>query len=166
LLADTGAPPLQHSGNFAVYGVIDQMLWRAGGGGGREVNGFVRAVAAPPDRNLIDLYLDAGLTFQGFVGSRPDDTVGLGAAYSCISPQAATYDRDLAAFTGMPRPIRDYEAAIELTYQTQLAPNWSLQPNLQFIVHPGGNVPNPRGPSSATAVPNAVVLGMRTVLKF
>lgn len=165
LLADTGAPPLQHSGNFAVYGMIDQMLWR-GGGGGREVNGFVRATAAPADRNLIDLYFDAGLTFTGLLASRPDDTVGLGVAYGRISRQAAAYDRDLVAISGRAMPIRDYEAAIELTCQVQLAPNWSVQPDLQYIVHPGGNVPDPRGPSSAAAIPNAVVLGMRTLLKF
>ena len=87
-------------------------------------------------------------------------------AYGRISPQAAAYDRDLVASTGRAMPIRNYEAAIELTYQVQLGPNWSVQPDLQYIVHPGGNVPDPHGPSSAAAIPNALVLGMRTLLKF
>jgi carbohydrate-selective porin OprB len=130
LLADTSALPLQHSGNFAVYVMINQTLGHDGG----EVNGFVRVVAAPADRNLIDLYLDAGLTFNDLINSRPDDTVGLGVASGRISPPAAAHDRDLAVITGMPMPVRDYEAAIELTYQMQVAPNWSVQPDLQFIV--------------------------------
>jgi porin len=58
------------------------------------------------------------------------------------------------------------EATIELTYQMQLAEHWSVQPNLQYIIHPGGHVPNLRDPSGAAATPNALVLGMRTILKF
>jgi porin len=140
---------LQHSGDFAVYGVIDQMLWRAPGGRGeRALEGFVRVMAAPDDRNPISLYLDAGLTFKGLVGSRPDDLIGLAVA------------------TGMATPIPDYETTIELTYRMQLAPNWLLQPDLQYIVHPGGNVANPRDPTGATAIPNAFVVGLRTILKF
>ncbi len=167
LLADSSAPPLQHSGNFAVYGLIDQMLWRgASGRGERELDGFVRAVAAPADRNLLDLYLDSGLSIKGLVDSRPDDVVGLGAAYGRISPQTAAYNLDVAAIAGMPMPIRDYEATIELTYQMQVAPNWAVQPDLQYIIHPGGNAPDPRDPSHASSIPNALVFGLRTMLKF
>ena len=130
------------------------------------MRGFLRATAAPDDRNLINFSFEAGLTYQGLVASRPDDTVGLGIAYGRISPQAAAYDRDVVAVTGMAMPIRDYETAIELTYRMQVVPNWTIQPDLQYIVHPGGNVPNPNDPSGATAIPNALVLGLRTVLKF
>ena len=50
-------------------------------------------------------------------------------AYGRISPAAAANDRALAALTGGPMPIRDYEAAIELTYRWKLAESWSIQPN-------------------------------------
>jgi porin len=63
-------------------------------------------------------------------------------------------------------PIRDFEAAVELTYQVQIAENWSVQPNIQYIVHPGGNVPDPLDPSGRSPIRNATVLGMRTMLKF
>ena len=69
LLAATGGTPLQHSGNFGVYAIIDQLLWRAAGNNG-ELRGFLRAVAAPSDRNLIDRYFDAGLTYKGLFDSR------------------------------------------------------------------------------------------------
>ncbi len=48
----------------------------------------------------------------------------------------------------------------------KLADNWLLQPNLQYVVHPGGHVPDPRDPSGTNAIRDAVVLGMRTMLKF
>jgi porin len=166
-LAVANGPALQHANNFAVYGMIDQMLWRVeGGNGDRGLNFFLRASTAPSDRNLIAFYFDTGRTFDGPLASRPDDTVGLGLAFGRISPRAAALDRDLVAFTGMPMPIRDYEAAIELTYQVQLAPNWTLQPDFQYIVHPGGNVSNPLDPTGVSPIPNAFVAGMRTTLKF
>jgi porin len=46
LLAASGRPPLRHAGNFGVYGVIDQMLWRVpGGSSDRGLNGFLRVSA-------------------------------------------------------------------------------------------------------------------------
>jgi len=53
-----------------------------------------------------------------------------------------------------------------VTYRMQLAPNWLLRPDLQYIVHSGGNVTNPRNPTGATAIPNALIVGLRNILKF
>jgi porin len=161
-----GGEPLQHTGNFAVYGVIDQMLWRGARGDDRELDFFLRASGTPGDRNLIDLYVDTGLTFKGLLASRPEDTLGLGFAFARISPQASASERDLQAFTGMPMPIQNYEAVIELTYQMRLNKSWSLQPDLQYIIHPGGNIPNPLDASGTAPIPNAFVKGMRTILRF
>jgi porin len=163
LLADSSTFPLMHAWNVAVYGVIDQMLWRSGE---RELSGFLRAVATPSDRNAMSFYLDAGLTYQGLLDWRPDDTVGIAVSYNRISPLAAAYDRDVAIATATAMPIRSYETAIELTYQIQLAETWSVQPNLQYIIYPGGHVPNPLDPSGTSAIPNAFVVGLRTSLRF
>ena len=163
LLAVSGGTPLDHSGNYAVYGIWDQTLWQVGH---RELNVFLRGSAAPADRNLIDLYADGGVTFKGLLPTRPDDTIGLGFAFGRVSPQAAAYDRELIAATGVAMPVRDFEAAIELTYQWLLAKNWYVQPNLQYIVHPGGNIGNPFVANAAPAIPNAFVFGLRTMVQF
>jgi porin len=63
-------------------------------------------------------------------------------------------------------PIRDHEAAIELTYRWELAENWFVQPDLQYIFHPGANIANPANPASGAPIPNALVLGLRTALQF
>src|SRR5579862_292349 len=166
LLAASGGPPLQHWGNCAVYGIIDQLLWRLPGGSDRGLSFFLRGTAAPSDQNLIDLYADGGLTFKGPIASRPDDTIGLAIAFGRVSPQATAYDRDVIAITGTPMPVRDFEAVIELTYQWQLANNWLVQPDLQYILHPGGNIPNPLNLNGTSPIPNALVIGMRTSMKF
>jgi porin len=92
--------------------------------------------------------------------------MGLAVAVGRVSPQAAAFDRDVVAATGTQMPVRDFEAAIELTYQWQLATNWFVQPDLQYILHPGGNIPSPLNSSSPSPIPNALVFGMRTTMKF
>ena len=78
---------------------------------------------------------------KGLLPSRPADTLTFGVAYAKISRDAAALDQDTLAFNGPPYPIRNYELAFELNYALQLAPWWTVQPDLQYIVHPGGNVP-------------------------
>jgi carbohydrate-selective porin OprB len=34
--------------------------------------------------------------------------------------------------------VRNSEAVIELMYQAQLKPWWMLQPDLQYVINPGG----------------------------
>ena len=70
-----------------------------------------------------------------------------GVAYAKISSDAAALDQDTLALNGPPYPIRDEEVVFELNYQAQIAPWWTVQPDLQYIVHPGGNVPDPNNPN-------------------
>jgi porin len=160
----SGTMPPQVRGDAAVYGLFEQTLWRVPGSPNRALGFFARGVAAPSDRSEVDRYADAGFTFRGPFAWRPEDIVGVAFAYGRISPDAAATDRALAALTGVPIPIRNYEAAIELTYRWEITDNWSIQPDLQYIIHPGANIANPASPASGSAIPNA--LGLRTALRF
>jgi porin len=51
-------------------------------------------------------------------------------------------------------------------YQYELRAGWTLQPNFQFIVRPGGGATNPLSALPGKALKNAEVFGLRTVLKF
>jgi porin len=160
-LADPAAAgPLNHRGNFGVYGVADQMVWR-----GKDVslNLFLRASASPSDRNLLSFYVDGGAGLKGPLPGRADDVLSFGAAYAGISRDASALDRDMAA-AAPGFPIRDYEMLFELSYQAQIAPWWIVQPDLQYIVHPGGNVRNPNDP--AAVIGNAFIAGLRSTIKF
>jgi porin len=164
LLGVVGGQPLPHRGDYAIYGVIDQILWRPGDG--RELDFFLRASGGPSDRNLIDAYLDTGFNVKAPLASRPDDLLGLAFAFARISPRVSAEQRDVQAATGTPMPIQNFEAAIELTYKMQLAKGWWLQPDLQYIIHPGGNIPDPIIASGTVPIPNALVVGARTLLRF
>jgi porin len=160
-LATGPANYLVHSDNWGVYGVVDQMLWR---GAQTSVSFFARGGIAPSDRNLLSRYVDGGLGIKGPLSGRPDDILTAGVAHSKISKDAAALDRDYLILNGPPYPIRNAETVYELSYIVRLAPWWTLQPDVQYIVRPGGNVADP-GDASRT-VGNAFVVGVRTTVTF
>ena len=152
-------PEVSKTNNGGVYGVMDQGIWRRPGSEDQGLNFFLRMGGGPSDRNLISFYADAGIGFRAPFVSRPDDVVTLGAAYGNISIDAARADR----LADPPIPVRNYEAVIELSYTATIVPGWSIQPDLQYLFNPGGNVQNPDGSGT---IPNALVLGLRTTLAF
>jgi porin len=154
-------------GNDGVYGVIDQQLYRPPGGDADSGVGFFgRISASPSDRNLIDFYFDGGLIFSGLVPGRPDDKFGVSFLYANISERARALDRDRLFYSTAPYPIRDFELLLEATYQAQIMPGWTIQPEIQYVVHPGGNVPNPLDPLGMTPIKNALLLGLRSVVNY
>jgi porin len=161
-LADpTAVGPLNHTGNGGVYALADQMVWRSEK---QSLNLFMRGGFAPSDRNLISYSIDAGAGLKGPLPGRADDTLTFGVSYAKISRDAAALDQDTLALNGPPYPIRNEEVLFELSYQAQIAPWWTVQPDLQYIVHPGGNVPDPANPNST--VGNAFVADIRSTIKF
>ncbi|MGH7125813.1 MAG: carbohydrate porin, partial [Stellaceae bacterium] len=133
----------------------------------RGLEAFLRLGASPSDRNLVDFYVDGGLTYA--FDEKGKDAVGLGVAYAHVSDRASALDRDARFFGGGVRPIRDHELALELTYhaKSKLLPRWLLlQPDLQLILHPGGHVPDPTDPTKQRAIRDAVVVGVRTGIAF
>ena len=122
-------------------------------------------MAAPSDRNLIDLYADAGVNFMGLWDLRPDDTFGVAASYSRISPAASGGDADAAFFTSAPLAVRDDQLTFELTYQARIVPGFLVQPDFQYIFPPAGGALNPLNPASGR-IPDAAVFGLRTTIKF
>lgn len=161
LAAPTAVAALIHRGDWGVYGVADQMVWRAGK---RSVSLFARGGMAPSDRNLVSWYVDGGIGIKGLVAGREDDTLTFGVGHAVISKDSAALDADTLAISGPPYPIRDAETVFELSYIAQLAPWWTLQPDVQYFIHPGGNVPDPNNP--AAAVRNAFLIGLRSTIKF
>jgi porin len=158
LLADPAGNgvPAQRRGNYGVYGIIDQQIYRPRGAaadGGISVYGL--ASITPSDRNLISAQLNGGIVFAGFTPGRPDDRFGMSVVYSRFSSGARAFDQDMINISGVPGTVRDYEANFELSYVAQIVHGWTVQPDFQYIRHPSG-----------VAGRDAKVLGVRTMLKF
>ena len=158
LIADPTGPgvPRKLSSNAGIYAVIDQQLYRPTDGDALSgVTAFSRIALSPSDRNLIDAYIDGGIVFAGMIRQRPEDRFGVSVIYSRFSESVRAFDRDVNLFSATPVPIRDFEANLELTYQSQIVPGWTVQPDLQFIWHPSGN-----------AARNAIVVGARSLVRY
>jgi len=108
-----------HGGNTGWYLVLEQRLAASG------ITAFAHAGGARSDRNVISAYFDLGLTLVKPLPGRDDDTAGLAFARACPSNGA----RELFH--------AGTEDVIELTYAAKLAPHLTLQPELQWVRHPG-----------------------------
>jgi porin len=118
-------------GNGALYAIADRELLRTGA---RTLRGFIRAGAAPSDRNLVRSYVDAGLSYKGPFAARPEDTLALGLAHAALTEGS--------------------ESLLELSYLAPLTARLALQPDLQYVVQRG------------TDVPNAWVVALRASVRF
>ena len=158
--------PASLRGSWGPYAVVDQMLMRLPGPGERSIGGFARVSVSPDDRSLIDFYADAGVTVKGLLASRPDDTFGIAFGYAKISNRTRALDGDTRFFTTPGYPLRDYEAVLEVSYQAEIVPGWTIQPDIQYIIHPGANVPLPSDPTMTMPVKNALVVGVRSTIQY
>jgi len=157
--------PRRLRGNDGVYAVFDQQLYRpAGGDANSGVMIFGRAAYSPPDRNIVDLYVDGGIIFAGLNPSRPADALGASFLYAHMSKHARALDLDTRVFTGTPIPLRNYELSFDLTYSAAIVPGWTIQPNVELILNPGGHVPGANSP--VEPVRNAVVLSVRSTMRY
>jgi porin len=158
--------PLLLSGDVGGWAVFEQQLYRVPHSDDRGIGVFARLSGAPADRNLIDLYADTGVEFVGLIASRPDDKFGIAGGYAHVSRRAQALDTDYRAFVNPNWPTRSFEGLLTAGYQYQVRVGWTLQPNFQYIIHPGGGATDPSGPLAGRALKNAAVFGLRSTLKF
>ncbi len=82
--------------------------------------------AADETVSPVETHVGVGLAYAGLLGGRDEDTTGLGVHSARLSG-----DPD-AGFT------EGHETAIELFHAFQVLPELRIQPDLQYIVNPGG----------------------------
>lgn len=102
---------------------------------------IVRASASQADRNAVTRYAGASAAWHG-VGPRRNDTTGIGLGYLRVA----------APVNGGPGPADEW--FVEAFYKLRLTSFVSLQPDVQWFRHPGGDGAN------------ALVAGVRLKLKL
>jgi porin len=138
-------------GSSFFYGIIDQMLWREPEASDTSPQGIAvfnrTGFTTTPDIETIGLLLNAGLTWTGPFSGRDEDAAGLALLWTRLTPdQAAQVDGT----------NRGDEFVVEATYQCQLTPWFEIQPDLQFIIQPGGSAD----------LANALVVGLSATIDF
>jgi porin len=154
-----------HRGDYAIYAVADQMIWRSEDPD-RNINVFLRPMFTPlQDRNLISFSLNAGVTMHEPFFGRDDDTAGVGVNFAQVSSGATGLDQDTAFYSpGVFSAVRHNETVLEATYQYQVMPWWQIQPDVQYVFNPGAGIVNSYDPTQK--LKNELVFGLRTNITF
>jgi len=128
------------------YMNFDQMLCKENSDpqDSQGLGAFFRYGYASSKRNDITNFYSFGFQYQGLIDDRDDDVLGVGFAQGIFSDSADTTYTD------------DYENALELYYNAQVADCLSISPSIQYITNPGGN----------NVASDAVVLGLRAQMTF
>jgi porin len=108
-------------------------------------------VGEPGDRNPLMYEATLGARYTGLFDSRPQDKIGLGVIYS---DNGTAYSQAYSDAQGGRKLGGEY--TFELDYQYNPTPWFSLQPDLQYIVDPGGDYQRS----------DILVLGLRTIVHF
>jgi porin len=110
-------------GAWGPYLTLDQVIHNTDR---EELGGFLNVGVTSPSVSEVQSYYGIGLTWLGALVSRPSDTIGIGVSLSKLSQEKG------AGLT------QSYEASYEIFYQMNLASWCYMQPDFQYIVHPGG----------------------------
>lgn len=157
----TGATPETHSGNWGVYFLADQTLYRESppeeDPARQGLVGFFRVAATPVAQNIAPLGIDGGVVYKGLFPTRDWDTLGVAFSYMEMSDEIADAQRLInSVLPGAAGVPVDYEAVLEVSYRAQLTAWWTLQPDFQYVMHPGGSSEHD----------NAYVFSLFTTLRF
>ena len=160
-----GMPAGRH-GDFSLYGVMDQVIWRSKDDANRTLNVFVRPMFTPyQGRNLVSASINAGFALKAPLPTRDNDVFGVEMGTLWASSGASAFDRQMQVFEpSVYTPIRSSETFVEATYQVQVLPSWQIQPDVQYFINPGLGIANPDDP--AQRIKNEFVVGLRTNINF
>jgi porin len=140
-------------GNYGLYGLFDQMLFRFDKADRDRGFGIFGSALISPDRSTSQMpyFFTAGVAALGLFPNRPQDTTGFGVLYGSFSTdlQAAQQRAGVAQQTS--------ETALELTHRLIFLDGaLFVQPDIQYIIRPGGT----------GLIANALVLGAQVGVNF
>ena len=136
--------PTPRSGNYLLYWMVSQALWRVNPKGGKGLDGTFAYDWSPPSINRNNTLLTAGLRFNELLPFHFHNTMSLGYVRNNLSSQFLP--------TGAP-PWRT-EQGLEFNTLLDVLPMLRLQPVVQYFANAGA------GPQ------HNVVFGFRTKVEF
>lgn len=144
------AAGVQSSGNYLIYGMANQALYRSDAGSNRGLDATIGFDWSPGDVNRENSQITFGARYNGLLPGRPQD----GVAFGFVNTHIGDPFQSVGIPSGL--PLLGSEKAIELNYAAQVTPYFLVQPVFQYYVDVGGNA----------RTPNAPVFGFRTKVTF
>lgn len=137
-------------GNYGLYLIAEQTIYHGSNQAEQRLTLFTRIGFANPKINRFGFYIGGGFHCAGLIPGRNADQLGFAAAGAYNGDEYKTVQSRAGQL------VSDAEWNLELTYLCQLTPWFSLQPDLQYIIHPNTN----------PVIKNALALGIRGVISF
>lgn len=137
----SGLPQNQAHGNYGLYLHLDQLVYREDTLEGAKIQGllpFLVFTLAPDYNSKFPIFVDGGLLYRGLVPGRDEDVSMFGFAYGKWSNALESSQRDDRDTNSSGLDPQEYELMFELSYKMQLRPWFFVQPDIQWIVNPGG----------------------------
>ena len=137
--------------SYGFYWHADQMVFQESPGSEQGLT-LWSAFVLSPQQNIAKLpfQVNGGIAYQGLIPTRDKDQTLLGVVYGQFSDDYAAANE--AAAGG----YADYELVFEWGYRVQFTKFMYVQPNIQYVINPGGT----------HTIPNALVLGAQCSVTF
>jgi porin len=136
---------------FRYYLQADQQVYAEAPGSEQGLILFLTLAYSPyKDAALVPFQTSLGIQYQGLIPGRNDDRLIFGATYGDLSSKYAEQQRALG--NGDPT----YEMPLELGYRIQLTKFAYFQPDVQYVIRPGGT----------GDIPNATIVGAQFGMAF
>jgi len=108
--------------------IADQKLYSDEAGRNKGPGTFLQLGYSPDPGSINDFYGAFGLNYRGIIAGDGGDELGLALAYASLQNRILRQNGDT---------YRSCETVAELTYQYPLTDQLRIQPNIQYIIHPG-----------------------------
>lgn len=141
----------QQPNSFGMYWHADQTVYKPNADGQEGlVLWTVLTLSPQQDIAFMPFQVNGGAVYTGLIPGRKEDATIFGIAYGNFSPNYATQQSQEGG--GFPT----YELVYEAGYRICLTPAAYIQPDIQWIVNPGGT----------GTIPNALVIGAQMGVSF
>lgn len=145
---DAAGNPQPRRGSSGAYAVGERMLIGGDRLSGGRIAAFAQAGVADERTNRFGSYLGAGIVGSGWGSMKDSDQFGASIAHA---NNGSHYARAQAG-----RGVNRAETTVELTYLAQVAKYLTVQPNLQYVIHP----------NTDPSIGNALVFQIRFEIAF
>lgn len=150
-------PGSTKNGNYGFYILLDQMIYREKGSEKNSHQGlhpFVSLLFAPDSEiNTFPFFMNGGLVYKGLLPGRNNDYSGFAFVYGKYSNKLSSPGSQPTEFSLVSQITgeEDFEMVLEWMYKIQLTEWLNIQPDVQYIIKPGGT----------GDIPNALVIGFQ-----
>jgi len=121
-------PSRQQKGSSGIYLIVDQLVFGESAENNQGLGTMFQMGYSPAESSINDFYMAYGLNYKGLFPGRESDMTALAVAHASLNN---------SLLESNPEKYESCETAIEFTYKYKAFNSLTIQPNIQYIIHPG-----------------------------